>query len=147
MYTLYDTDFEPPFFEYSDIYSWHGEKFRTRPNQHSRASHIDSLRNTKFDIEPEIKTKAVRHGVFVIAESVAVLDDYLQGSPRNPFRLVRRLVIIVITNTNEPNFDELVRKLLRKLWRDYGMVRVVLITPCNNDPEVKYRLVANLQST
>lgn len=144
-FNLFTTDFEPPSVSYSEMFSWKGERFPKRPNQNPRIVYRrkrslfrmtdlldivpDANLNSKFLLVPE-------EGVLVIAESVAILDEYLQGSPRDPFRRNRRIFIIVVTNASEPDFDIHAEMLLAKLWHVYAIADAILITPCKNDPEV-----------
>lgn len=146
-FTLYDTEYEPEV-TYSEMFSWQGEIFKKRLSQRSRIDRqkrglyrmpgvLDFLSNATFENDPESKPTLVpEDGVFVIVESVAVLDEYLQGSARDPFRINRRIFVIVVTNASESDFDERVKQLLGKLWRDYGVADAILISPCSGDPEV-----------
>lgn len=81
-------------------------------------------------------TVTPEEGVFIIVENVTIIDDYLYGSPRMPFRANRRIFVIAVTKPEQRNFDRRVRKMLRRLWQDYAVADVILITPCNDDPEV-----------
>lgn len=148
-FTLFTTDFEPPSVSYSEMFSWQGEQFEKRPNQKSQIAYrrkrslrvtdyLEAFSDSNFTSKP---TLVPEDGVFVIAESIAVLNEYLVGSPRDPFRVNRRIFIIVITNTTEPEFDKLAKKFLARLWRVYGVADAILITPCNNDKEVSVEIV------
>lgn len=147
-FTHIDTAYEPPSVSYSEMFSWQGEEFPKRTNQHDEVAAREkrsSKRKTKSQsvidklLMSDFFTKATvtpEEGVFVIAENVTIIDDYLYGSPRIPFRGNRRIFAIAITKPEERNFDKRVKKLLKRLWEDYGVADVILITPCNNDPEV-----------
>lgn len=149
-FTLYDTEYEPSNVTYSEMFSWQGELFKKRPNQHLRTDFrqkrslyrmpgiLNFLANATFEGDSESKPTLIpEDGVFVIVKSVAILDEYLQGSSRDPFRVNRRIFVIVVTKASESDFDERVKQLLGKLWRDYGVADAILITPCSGSQEVK----------
>lgn len=134
---ILDTQFEHENISYSETFSWQGEKFERRPGEESRLVY-----RKKRSLDTEIpktwskRTDEPEAGIFVIAESIKIIDDYLVGSPRCPFKLPRGIFIIAITGTDEYKFDEISRKVLEKLWRDYGIGNVIIITPCDGDAEV-----------
>lgn len=154
-FTHIDTSYEPSSVSYSEMFSWQGEEFPKRTNQHDEVtvrqkrssakktkskSAIDKILMsdsfTKTTVTPE-------EGVFVIAENVTIIDDYLYGSPRMPFRINRRIFVIAITKPEERNFDKRVKQLLKRLWQNYAVADVLLITPCKNDPEVNLLFFSN----
>lgn len=149
-----DTSYEPPSVSYSEMFSWQGDEFPKRTHQHNEVSLrrkrsskqrtkqsqsvIDKMLMSDYFTNP---TVAPEEGVFVIAENVTIIDDYLYGSPRMPFRANRRIFVIAITKPEKRNFDKRVKQLLRRLWQEYALADVLLITPCNNDPEVSRLLI------
>lgn len=132
-----DTDFEQQNVSYAETYSWQGEKFSERPSNNSKLVH---RKKRSLDSEPDRswakRTDEPEAGIFIIAESIAIIDDYLIGSPRPPFQFPRQIFIISITNPSEKDFDVICKKVLEKLWLDYAIANVVIITPCCGDPEV-----------
>lgn len=137
-YKMLTTHFEYAKVSFSEMFSWQGEEFERRPGQNTvlvyrkkRSSDADTPSSW-----PK-RTDKPRARVFVIAENIRTIDEYLVGSARFPFRHPRQLYVIAITTVTEPNFDAICEKVLEKLWKDYGIGNVVIITPCNGDPEVQ----------
>lgn len=147
LFTYIDTTYEPPRVSYGEMFSWQGVKFPKRPNQHDEVF-VRPKRSTqqtaKFIPTADVFKKVTvtpEDGVLVIVENVTIIDDYLYGSPRMPFRLNRRIFVIAVTNPEELFFRKRVKTMLKRLWEDYAVADVLLITPCNNDPEVDNRLL------
>lgn len=72
----------------------------------------------------------------MIAARISIINKYLTGTSRGPFRFPRKIFIIAVTNTSEPHFATTCETVLEKLWHDYGIANVIIITPCHGDPEV-----------
>lgn len=151
-FTHVDTSFEPASVSYSEMFSWQGIEFPKRPNEHDQVTYRQK-RNTKQKkkslsvVEKQLMfdsfskpTVTPEEGVFIVAENVTIIDDYLYGSPRMPFRANRRIFVIAITQPEEWHFEKRVRKMLRRLWQDYAVADAILITPCSDDPEVGMRI-------
>lgn len=134
------------------MFSWQGAEFPKRVNEHDQFA-FRQKRSSKHKkklsaVEKQLMfdsfskaTVAPEEGVFVIAENVSIIDEYLYGSPRMPFRANRRIFVIAITKPEDWDFEKRVRKMLRRLWQDYAVADVILITPCNDDPEVGVRIL------
>lgn len=145
-FTVIDTSYEPPSISYGEMFSWQGDLFPKRQNQHDEVTRQKrSSRKKKppmltYELNmPKLFTTtsdAPKEGVFVIVENASIIQDYLYGSPRKPFRTNRRPFVIAVTKPDERSFMRKIRKLLRHLWQDYAVADAILITPCNNDPEV-----------
>lgn len=145
-FTYIDTSYEPQLVSYGEMFSWQGDLFPKRANQHDevaarqKRSAIESVKS--FTPDPYTKVTAMpEDGVLIMVENTTILDDYLYGSPRKPFHQNRRLFVIAIVKPVEQDFCKRVKKLLKHLWQDYAVADVILITPCNSDPEVANRLV------
>lgn len=135
-YTILNTYFEHENISFSETFSWQGEKFVRRPGEKSHIVYrkrrdLDSPRLTWS--RPKYKTEERN---FVIAENIRIIDEYLVGSPRRPFRFPTHVFIIAITSANEPHFDSICMNVLEKLWNNYGIGNIIIITPCQGDPEV-----------
>lgn len=83
-------------------------------------------------------------GVFIVAENIFSIDKILYRLPEYVSDIKRRKTIIAITNTTDLEFDELTVNILTKLFKLVTLVNVILITPCNDDPEVRMELHENL---
>lgn len=141
-----DTEFEQANATYAETFSWQGEKFEKRREERSilvlrkkRSTNGKPPHWSKRTDEPEA-------GVFIIAGSITIIHDYLVGSPRRPFRFPRQIFIISITNPIEVDFDVISKKVLEKLWLNYAIGNVIIITPCHGDSEVFSFILSNFLS-
>lgn len=151
-FTHLDTSYEPSTVSYSEMFSWQGVEFPKRVNEHDQFAFRQkrSSRHKKKPLSAAEKqlmfdsfskaTVTPEEGVFIIVENVTIIDEYLYGSPRMPFRANRRIFVIAITKPEEHDFERCVRRMLRRLYKDYAVADVILITPCNDDPEVGERV-------
>lgn len=146
-FTYIDTSYEPQSVSYGEMFSWQGDEFPKRANQHDEVlvrRKRNAIQTAKLSFTSDLFTQATatpEDGVFVIVENAKILDDYLYGSPRMPFHLNRRIFVIAITKPVERSFQKRVQKLLKRLWQEYAVADVLLITPCNNDPEVAVHFI------
>lgn len=119
---------------YAQRFSWDGKRHEIRPLEKRK---IIYRRKRSVSSKSELKNSLLpKDGIFINVQKISVIDEYLVGSPRTPFEFPRRLFMINIMNTQESNFDDLTRKLLEKLWNDYALGNVVIVTLCSNEPEV-----------
>lgn len=122
--------------QYSRRFSWSGREYQKRPKENSQLVYRRK-RNVKADFSfMENHAEVTKAGAFVTVQKISIIDEYLVGSPRSPFKFPRRLIMINILTAEEPNFDDLSKKLLEKLWTDYGIGNVAIITVCSNQPQV-----------
>lgn len=123
-------DFEEDSITFADTYTWRGTKFAPRAGEpHFRSKRqADTLasipvRSTyKRKDEPET-------GTMVIVENVNVLDNYLMGTARRPFRAPRRYYIIVLRRIGDGWMD-LAGIVMARLWKDYGIINAIILAPC-----------------
>lgn len=121
-----DANFEEKYISISDTYSWRGEKFPDRLQQHQRQKRSINKMMYRKD-EPEL-------GALVFAENIAILQNYLIGYSRSPFNNPRKNMVIVLYQLDEDWKIE-VALFLEKLWKDYAISKVVLIAPCEANTE------------
>lgn len=139
-YKVLNTEFEEPNVTYAETFSWQGEKFKKRPGENSVLVYRKKRSsNSKPSKSWSKQTEKPEAGVFVITSMISFINDYLVGSSRRPFRNPRQNFVIAITNTSEPAFNATCKMVLEKLWKDYGIGNVIIITPCHGDPEVFYK--------
>lgn len=141
-----------------NTYSWTGEKFILRKEEQDRISYrnrrsikitgdLDNFDNDDDDDDQSLNTNLRNEnlpardgepelGAFVIIEKVSDLNTYLTGIARKPFLWPRRTYVIAILDANERDFRPTADRVLKKLWRDYGIVNVILIMPCNENADV-----------
>lgn len=139
-FDVIDTDYEPPNTEYAEMFSWQGNEFPKRPKQREFTVHRQK-RSSKIVQKSGEDTKVPDEGVLVIVESLSVINAYLHGSPRDPFRVSRRIFVIAILSAKEPEFYKLIKRFQRKLWLEYRIADTIIITPCTGDPEVSCTVI------
>lgn len=125
----FDYDHEELYTDHSDTYTWSGKQFESRPqrpmiNERKKRQLVTRKRPTRKD-EPEL-------GSLVIVDTISILDNYLKGPPRRPFNN-QRTYFVLLVRLMEENWKIDVENLLEKLWRDYGIINVILLTPCGGD--------------
>lgn len=79
------------------------------------------------------RTDEPEKGTFVIANTIDILDQYLIGTARKPFNRPRGNFILFISNDNVTDlnvFNLKCTKIMKKLWSDYGIINVVLMSSC-----------------
>lgn len=149
-YTITNSVLTPSYDEieinFANTFSWQGEKFEFRKDQMSHISFrnrratsldyllpVDHLPNDHIPIREDETELAA----YVMVENITVLNDYLTGTARRPFLFPRRLYILTIFKSDERDYQMLADLVLEKLWRDYGIVNLLLMSPCNDSPDVR----------
>lgn len=84
----------------------------------------------------EILQSEFESGVLIVAENIYSIDKILFRLPQYVADIQRRKTIIAITNATDLEFDTLTVNILTKLFNLVTIANVLLITPCQNDPEV-----------
>lgn len=84
----------------------------------------------------EILQSEFESGVLIVAENIYSIDKILFRLPQYVADIQRRKTIIAITNTTDLEFDTLTVDILTKLFNLVTIANVLLITPCQSDPEV-----------
>lgn len=123
--TRYDIDNENDVIGESDRFDWQGEIIVSRKSRSrfKRQSEINKLESDTF------RKDESQSGYIVVVSNITVLDDYLVGTARSPFRSPRSSFIILVRYETK-DWKEQVHRVLRKLWLVYGIVNAVLMTPC-----------------
>lgn len=131
-----ELDFEGESIGVSDLYDWSGMKFEPRETQQKRLTKREAPAATAAAAASGLT--AQRHdepglGMFVIVENERVLDEYLQGTTRSPFRSPRDNYIIVVRYVADADtFRERIDNITRRLWTRYGLEVVTVMSPCRN---------------
>lgn len=134
-YNVIDTKFEPTNVTYSETFSWQGDLITRRSDENASLLYYRnklSLQKKAGSGRWSQRDKSAK-GICVIADRISIIVDYLVGSPRPPFKDPRKMYIIVVRSTAEPNFNRLVPKVLEKMWKDYGIAHAIVITPCESE--------------
>lgn len=141
---IVDAAYEPESVPYVDTFTWQGERFDQRPMQTTKIVYNRKKRDTDHNHTSKpapnenwsLRGDELHFGALVLVEKISIIDKYLIGPPRPPFQFSRHMFVIVITNPNEPHFEEVSATFLRKLWLNYGIANAILITPCAGGSEV-----------
>lgn len=139
-------DYEEDFITFADTYAWRGTKFVPRAGEpHFRSKRqADTLVSVSVPVRSKYKRKdEPETGTVVIVEDVNVLDNYLMGTARQPFRAPRRYYIIVIRRVNVGWMD-IGGNVMDRLWKDYGIINAIILAPCaDSGEEVSSKIYAN----
>ncbi|KAJ6646223.1 hypothetical protein Bhyg_01434 [Pseudolycoriella hygida] len=87
------------------------------------------------------KSKTARHdepelAAFVYANSFNLIEEYLVGPPRHPFYKPRGNYILSVTEALQNDWMESAASILDKLWRDYRVLNVLIMMPCEINQQV-----------
>lgn len=122
-----DLSMEEETLTYAENYSWQGVKFQPRETQlYPDSATMHKFRNNGSDF-----------GSFVVAESLSVLSDFVEGSPRHPFLCPTRRFVIVIHLGEDDFWQETADTILAKLWRNYGILWAFMLI-VSKEEEVIY---------
>lgn len=123
-FNVIDLNSEASKMSYVNTFSWQGNVFEKRKNQSTEI--VSRRKRAAYNsVKLSMKLKHdVDAGEFIIASKISTIDEFLTGSARKPFLIPRRLYVIAITNTNEPQFDQITMNVLEKLWKDYGIANL-----------------------
>lgn len=77
-----------------------------------------------------------KNGAFILTDRISTINKYLYGSVRRPFRFPRRIFVIAVMSNMEANLKLMTEKVLERLWLEYGIGNIVIMTPCNGSSEV-----------
>lgn len=136
-YAVKDTNYEKGKVKYAAQFSWDGKKFEKRPGENEVLSYRKKRSDEEmFKPQKSKGTELSKAGIYIIVQNISIIDQYLVGSARSPFSFPRRLFMINIMVSDEPDFDDLTKKLLEKLWITYAIGNAAIITPCDNKRQV-----------
>lgn len=145
VYHLFDVEHEPENVTYVNTFNWQGDQFEKRPKQSKEIVYSRRKRETNDGHASQQswsnRRDQIDSGVLVVVEKISTIDKYLIGPPRSPFHFPRQMFVILIMETNEIGFEEIAVQVLTKLWLDYGIANVILITPCADGAEVLILLI------
>lgn len=75
-------------------------------------------------------------GIIIIAENCLAIDEILFGLSQYLTKIRRQKIILVITNTNDAEFDAQASAILIKFWQRIRIINIILITPSSDRPKV-----------
>lgn len=124
-------DYEEHKIALEDTFSWRGGKFPLRTNE----THFRTRRSVVTDGSKRYQRRdEPEQGSLVIVEHIALLDQYLIGSARRPFRDPRKYYILVVRHI-EPEWKEQASLVMERLWKDYGIINALIMAPCADSGE------------
>lgn len=123
---LRDLNYEYEVIDYSELFSWTGEKFEIRKTQINKTITYAGLEAA----HPGRYIKDVTSSATIlVTEDIHNLHEYLVGSVRSPFYNPSSVFNIFILEKPD-EADIKVRQVLGKLWRSYGIIIAVLLFTC-----------------
>lgn len=129
-----DLNYEYEVIDYSELFSWSGEKFEIRKSQVNKSITTDGIEAA----HPFRYTRSVTSSATIlVTEDIQVLNEYLVGTPRSPFynpSSVFNIIILEKPDDAEPK----IRKIVAKLWRQYGIIIAVLIFTSEDHVSLSY---------
>lgn len=131
---MLDHSYEEPFIRYANTFNWRGEKFKLKPN---------SIINMETELDEDnfnlFRTDSTKSGSLIIIEQISLLDKYLEGPAKKPFKNPRSNYLIAIRKVYETDYKAICEKVLEKLWNDYGIANAILFSPCAIQNDVSLR--------
>lgn len=138
----FDSRYEHKVIDYTELYSWTGQKFKLRETQNNQIITYDGI-----DVaHPQPKYQG-ESAVFIIVDNIDILDDYLEGPIWEPFDVPSMIYHIFVVEKTEQaeECQKKVEIVLRKMWRNYGILVARLIF-VNEDNVVNYMNHHSLKS-
>lgn len=129
-------NFEEPQIAFEDTFAWRGGKLPLRNNE----THFRVRRSVIANIEDEVVSRKYHRkdepemGALVVVEHIVLLDEYLVGTARRPFRDPRKYYIIVVRHI-ESGWKERAALVMERLWKDYGVINALIMAPCSDSDE------------
>lgn len=130
-------DYEEDSITFADTFAWRGTKFVPRAGEpHFRLKRqADILPSISAPVRSTYMRKdEPETGTMVIVEDLHVLDNYLMGTARKPFRAPRRYYILVIRRV-DVGWKDLAGHVMERLWKDYGIINAIILAPCADSGE------------
>lgn len=120
-------------------YGWRGTRF----DQQSNASNdirwsVVQARDTAASVQQRAKQyngtrdDSPSHGSLVLVEYSKLIDGYLVGYPRRPFRQPRANFIIVVYKLEvTTSWETTASRVLSRLWQTYGVLNALIMSTCH----------------
>lgn len=85
------------------------------------------------------------HGSLILVECSNLIDDYIFGYPRRPFRRPRANFIIIAYKLESPMaWDVTASRILARLWRKYGVLNAIILSTCNPNDVIIFAIFQSL---
>lgn len=140
----------------TQTYGWHGVRFQTGDNATTSPSEVVVFgeRDTAASIKKrerahnQTREDAPVFGSVVLVENTELVDKYLVGYPRRPFKHPRaNFVIISYKNETNINWESNSVKILTRLWKYYGVLNAIIISACQpEEVMIRFYSVHNILS-
>lgn len=122
-----DPSYEEPTYDYLELFSWTGEKLPLREGQVNSTMVIHNYQRLS-----SLQKDESNFLVFVTIDSIDSLDQFLRGSPRKPFHKTRGRYVVAIAEEYSDIFYSKAASILRRMWVDYGIHRILLLSSCQD---------------
>lgn len=117
---------------YTSTYRWHAEL-----SKGANRAHYIEVKDTESTFRQRISLKGRPReddpdfGSVVLAETIEILDYYLNGETRHPFKSKRaHYVLIVYRETDRNTWDSWASSVMSKLWKNHGILNAIVVSTC-----------------
>lgn len=153
-----DFNYEDVDIKNSQTYEWHTNRFEPRDNTSGTHKHPDHQERPYLEDDVlSIKSRSVNYsrvrddepafGSIVIAENIYVINNYLDGKHRHPFRKQRvHYIILVYKHVDKSKWDKYASSVMTKLWKDHGILNGIVLASCKSDNVGYYDPYVNLEN-
>lgn len=126
-------------------YGWNGFRFDSFSNASKSTDTENEIiweRDTFGNIQKRMSLSPNRtredspiFGSLIIVENIRLIDEYLIGQPRRPFKYTRANFIIIIHSNSDVNtlWDTNAARILTRLWKVYSVLNAIIISTCKSD--------------
>lgn len=116
----------------NNTYWWHAEFSKNGNSTYW-------VEEDKLNVRPQILKKNWKRedephsGNVVLADKIEVIDHYLNGLTRLPFKAKRAYYVIIIYKEIGANWDKYASSILSKLWKIHGILNAIVIGSCKEN--------------
>lgn len=114
---------------HNNTYLWHAEYSKMGNSTYW-------VEEDKLNVRPQILKKNWKRedephsGNVVLAEKIEIIDHFLNGVTRLPFKAKRAFYVIIIYKEIGADWDKYASSILSKLWKIHGILNAIVIGSC-----------------
>lgn len=126
----------------TQTYGWRGWRFPSRENATKPVHNLvvfrdrddaESIRK-RLTFSNSPRDDSPTFGGLVFVECSDLVDNYLTGYPRPPFKHQRANFVIIAYKLEENlSWDETAGRILTRLWKRYGILNAIILSTCHSD--------------
>lgn len=129
------------------IYEWHTDQTSDTLLLNGTKHNIPWIEDTILTIKNRITAKnRVREdepdfGSIVLAENIQIMDHYLNGINRHPFKAKRaHYVLLVYKQVDRLTWDNWASSVMAKLWKHHGILNAIVLSSCSRNNVSEFSL-------